>query len=441
MPWQIVVLVLLLLASALVSGAEVAFFSLSATTREAISQKPDRASRRILKLLGQRQHLLITILVLNTAINVSAAILAALITESIATSLGFSRQLVFALEIVALTFVLLVVSEITPKLIASRHPLAYSRRVAAPLGLLKKPMYPLVTFLAWLLRSFQTLVQRWWTASGPERLSSDDLKVMADIGKAHGSLEAEEHKWIQSLLEFGDTNVRAIMINRLDIVALPTTASLQEAFNLIRTTGHSRLPVYDNHLDDIKGVLYAKDLLPFLKNTDAVINWQALVRPPIFAPLGKKLDDLLQDFQKQKTHLAIVVDEYGGTAGLVTLDDVLEEVVGEIQDEHDEQSGDLIEPLGQGAFRIDARLPLDELNDALKLSLPTEEYSFETLGGLIFHLAGVIPKAGDISMHEGLQLEVEQVESNRIRTVLVKMVESSDNLTQPDPATGPSNGA
>ena len=425
-PWQPIVLVLLLLASALVSGAEVAFFSLSATTREVLAQNEDRASRRIIRLLARPRHLLITILVLNTVINVSAAILAALITESVASSLGMSKQLVFALEVVALTFVLLVVSEITPKLIASRYPVPYSRRVAGPIGLLKYLLYPGVAMLAWLLQSLQGVLHRWWFKDEPEKLSSDDLKVMADIGKDHGSIEEEEHEWIQSLLEFGDTSVRAIMINRLDIVALPATASLQDAFKLIRDSGHSRLPVFDRHLDDIQGILYAKDLLPHLPASGSRIDWASIVRRPLFVPMGKKLDDLLQEFQHEKTHLAIVVDEYGGTAGLVTLDDVLEEVVGEIQDEHDEQTGEQIETISPGLFSVDARIPLDELNEALDLSLPTDDYSFETLGGLIFHLVGVIPEAGDKALHEGLELTVERVENNRIRTVRVQVVQPAD---------------
>ena len=439
-PWQIIVLVLLLAASALVSGAEVAFFSLSATTRESLGEKTDRASTRILKLLGRPRHLLITILVLNTVINVSAAILAALITESIAAGLGFSRELIFALEVVALTFVLLVVSEITPKLIASRYPVPYSRRVSGPLGILYKALFPIVALLAWLLQSVQALLKRWWIGDGPEKLSPEDLRVMADIGKAHGTIEAEEHEWISSLLEFGDTSVRAIMINRLDIVALPTSASFEEVFKLIRTTGHSRLPVYRSHLDDVKGILYAKDLLPLLNTPEAQMDWYAKVRPPMFVPLGKKLDDLLTDFQQQKTHLAIVVDEYGGTAGLVTLDDVLEEVVGEIQDEHDEHAGDLIEVIAPGEYRVDARIPLDELNDEFQLSLPTEDYSFETLGGLIFHLAGAIPEAGDVAVHEGLHLQVEQVENNRIRTVRVRLIMPDGRDSLQDRGAGQSEG-
>ncbi|MDE2731046.1 MAG: hemolysin family protein [Bacteroidota bacterium] len=420
-PWQIVVLVLLLLASALVSGAEVAFFSLSATRREELGTRSDQASLRILRLLGRPEHLLIAILVLNTVINVSAAILAALITESVATSLGLSRELVFALEIVALTFVLLIVSEITPKLIASRYPVGYSRRVAGVLSLLYRMLYPLVALLAWLLHSGQDLLQRWWNGKGPEKLSPDDLKVMADIGKAHGSIEDEEHRWIQSLVDFGDTKVRAIMINRMDIVALPSTASLEEAFQLIRNSGHSRLPVHDGHLDEIRGVLYAKDLLPYLNDPDAAVDWVSIVRPPMFAPMSMKLDDLLQDFQKRKTHLAIVVDEFGGTAGLVTLDDVLEEVVGEIQDEHDEPAGFEIEPVNTHTYRVDAGIPLDELNERLRLGLPTDDYPIETVGGLVLHLAGVMPEAGHVSEHAGLKFRVERVEDNRILTICVQL--------------------
>ncbi|MYI84532.1 MAG: HlyC/CorC family transporter, partial [Rhodothermaceae bacterium] len=243
----------------------------------------------------------------------------------------------------------------------------------------------------------------------------------AEIGKDHGSLEEDEHGWIQSLLDFGDTTVRAIMVNRLDISALPITASLKEALELIRICGHSRLPLYKDHLDNIQGVVYAKDLLPYVNKPDASIDWTHLMRPPIFVPLGRKLDDLLQDFQHRKTHLAIVVDEYGGTAGLVTLDDVLEEVVGEMEDEHDEVRDTLIIPLGNRKYKVDARINLDDLNDAANISLPTDTYEFETLGGLIFHLAGDIPEPGYTTVHDRMEISVDEVENNRIRMVHIRI--------------------
>lgn len=431
-PAEVVAFVLLLLASAVVSGAEVALFSLDATARESLSSRTDRASRRVLALLARPRHLLITILLLNTLINVSAAVLAALVTEDIASSFGLSRGIVFALEVIALTFVLLVVSEITPKLLASRHAETYSRTVAGMLGISSRLLFPIVALLAGLLQRMQVVFHRWGLKDEPEMLSSADLKVMAEIGEAHGSLEPEEHEWIRSILDFGDTAVRAIMVNRLDVTALPVSAKLDEALELVRSTGHSRLPLYAGHLDNILGIVYAKDLLPYLGATETSIDWTRLMRPPMFVPLGKKLDDLLQDFQRRKTHLAIVVDEYGGTAGLVTLEDVLEEVVGDIQDEHDEDEDTLLERIDENDFRADARIDLDELNSVLALELDTENFGFETLGGLIFHLAGDIPEAGYEAAYDRLRVRVESVENNRIRQVRISVVPESTRAENND---------
>ena len=421
-PIAVVAFILLLAASAVVSGSEVALFSLSSTVKENLAATSDRASNRVLALLAKPQRLLITILLLNTCVNVAAAVLAAFITEDVASALGFGRSVVSVLEVVALTFVLLVVSEITPKLIASRYAVTYSRLVSAPLRAVYWIVSPVVTILAaWMHRT-----QRWMPTVLPEVLSSEDLKVMAEIGAEHGSLGTDEREWIHSIVDFGATPVRAIMINRLDITALPITATLPEALDLIRRSGHSRLPLYADHLDNIRGVIYAKDLLPFLHadGKKQQVDWMSLKRPPMFVPQGKKLDDLLSDFQRKKTHLAIVVDEYGGTAGIVTLEDVLEEVVGDIRDEHDEEEETWWEQLDNGDWRFDARIDLDDLSDLLELNLNTEEFDFETLGGLVFHLTGDIPSVGDTLDHQRLHMKVEAVENNRIRFVRVHLKEN-----------------
>jgi CBS domain containing-hemolysin-like protein len=281
------------------------------------------------------------------------------------------------------------------------------------------------------MHQIQHRIQRWLVPATPERLSSEDLKTMAEIGEAHGSLEEEERELIHSIVEFGDTAVRAIMINRLDVTAIPVTATLPEALALIRNSGHSRLPLYIDHLDNILGIIYAKDLLPYLRNGNGTprIDWTRLMRPPMFVPQGKKLDDLLKDFQRRRTHLAIVVDEYGGTAGMVTLEDVLEEVVGEIRDEHDEAETEYYEKIDDYQYRFDARIDLDDLNDLLDLDLDTASFDFETLGGLIFHLIGDIPSEGEEVRHDRLMMRVETVENNRIRYVHVQveaLVEDED---------------
>ncbi|GMQ82595.1 MAG: gliding motility-associated protein GldE [Rhodothermia bacterium] len=424
------VLLVLLFLSALFSGSEVALLSLTPTEREQLGDDSDRSSRRVVRLLENPRALLVTILILNTFVNVGAAILAAILTRDLALAMSWSPTLTILGEVVALTFVLLVVSEISPKLLATRHSVIFSRRVSWLLITLHRFLYPVSSIIA---RSMNAFHHRFKSTNGRLPISGEDLKTMAEIGEAHGTIEEEERELIHSIVEFGSTSVREIMISRLDVVALPAGASIAEAIDVIKTTGHSRLPLYVEHLDNILGVVYAKDLLRYMTshNKEGHIDWTNLARPPIFVPLGKKLDDLLRDFQDRKTHLALVVDEYGGTAGLVTLEDVLEEIVGEIRDEHDETERDPFEKLDENVYRFDARIDLDELNEVAGTHLQTDDFDFETLGGLIFHLAGKIPATGDSFKHRNLRIDVERVESHRIVDVLIT-VDPADELESVD---------
>lgn len=418
-------LVVLLAFSGLFSGSEVALFSLSPGDREALAEQDSRAARRVLRLLDRPRELLVSILLLNTLVNVGAAILSAQLALTLAATYGLSEAALLVLQVVVLTFVLLVVSEIAPKLIASRQPTRFAAGVA-PL------LLPLVRLMRPFARALAYVAERLHSRFRPddEPLSSEDIKSMADVGEAQGSIEQEERALIHSIVEFGETTVREVMVSRVDITALPETATLDEALALIRESGHSRYPLYRDHLDHILGVVYAKDLLPYVGQNGRAAqlpaggapDWSALARQPRFVPPSKRLDDLLADFQRTNTHMAIVVDEYGGTAGLVTLEDLLEEVVGEIRDELDSADEEtLVRPVEEGTFRAEARIDLDDLAEAVGVPLDTDAFDFETLGGLILHLAGDIPQAGDTFTYERLHLTVETMEENRIRQVLVRV--------------------
>ena len=295
------VLLVLLFLSALFSGSEVALFSLTPTEREQLSGNSDRSSRRVVRLLENPRALFVTILILNTFVNVGAAILAAIMTHDLALAMSWSPTLTILGEVVALTFVLLVVSEISPKLLATRHSINFSRRVSWLLITLHRILYPVSSLIA---RSMNAFHHRFKSTNRRLPISGEDLKTMAEIGEAHGSIEEEERELIHSIVEFGSTSVREIMISRLDVVALPAGATIAEAVDITKTTGHSRLPLYVEHLDYILGIVYAKDLLRYMTShsKEGHIDWTSLARPPIFVPLGKKLDDLLRDFQHRKTH-------------------------------------------------------------------------------------------------------------------------------------------
>lgn len=413
-----VVLLILLMLSSLFSGSEVALFTLDAGQIEELRDSEDAASKRVVRLLDHARTVLVSILIMNTVVNVGAAIIAALMTHELAEVNGWSKPVTVVIEVVVLTFVILVVSEITPKLIASRQPIVFSKRLSGLLILLHRVLFPVASVLSKSMSAFHGRFE-----GLNDRISAEDLKTIAEIGEASGTLEQEEKDLIHSIVEFGETSVREIMISRLDIVALNVSATIEEAITIIREQGHSRLPLYVEHLDNILGMIYAKDLLRFLTENpgEQAVDWTRLARPAIFVPLGKMLDDLLSDFQAKRTHIALVVDEYGGTAGLVTLEDVLEEVVGEIRDEHDGGEDEMIQQVSESEFVIDARIDLDDLMDGLDLETDTEQFDFETLGGLIYHLAGEIPEVGDKFQHENMHLEVRQVENNRIMQVHLRL--------------------
>ena len=414
-----VVFVVLLVLSGLFSGSEVALFSITPGEREALAEEATPRGARVLRLLERPRRLLVAILLLNTVVNVGAAILSTQIVLALSAAYGWSEIAVLAVNVLALTFVLLVVSEIAPKLIASRQPGRFAERVAPFLTPLVAVLAPLADALAALAASIRSRVR---TPEAP--LSSDDIKSMADVGEQQGSLEERERALIHSIVEFGETTVREVMVSRVDLTALPTTATLAESLDVIRESGHSRFPLYDGSLDDVRGVVYAKDLLPYLGTPEAdngfVPDWEAIARRPPFVPPSKPLDDMLADFQTTNTHLAIVVDEYGGTAGLVTLEDLLEEVVGEIRDELDDAEDEkYAHRVGPGVWDCEARIDLDDLADAVGVELDTAAYDFETLGGLVLDLAGEIPAPGDEFEQERLHLRVVEMDENRITRVRV----------------------
>lgn len=418
-----IVLAVLLILSSLFSGSEVALFTMDSGQKSDLAAAEDAASQRVTRLLNHPRTVLVTILIMNTIVNVGAAITAALMTHEIAEANNWSPVVTLVIEVVVLTFVILVVSEITPKLVASRQPIAFAKRMSGILALLHKLLLPVSALLARSMAAFHGRFE-----GLNERISAEDLKTMAEIGEASGNLEQEEKDLIHSIVEFGETSVREIMVSRLDMVALNVNASIEEAIEIIRETSHSRLPLFVEHLDNILGIVYAKDLLRFQTEQpdDTSVDWTRLARPAIFVPLGKMLDDLLTDFQARRTHIAIVVDEYGGTAGLVTLEDVLEEIVGEIRDENDEEEQEMIDRLSDDEFMVDARIDLDDLFEALEVDIETEEFDFETLGGLIFHLAREIPEEGDTFEHGPLRLTVGALENNRIRQVRLLVERPSD---------------
>lgn len=422
---QVIFIVLGLIFSALFSGSEVAFFSLS-NQQDILDegQTKGSADELILRMLQRPRRLLSTILIGNTFANIITSVLAAVLTGNIVAYFGFSTVLVYVVEIIVLTFMILILSEITPKVIAINDPLQSARRISRFIYVFYILLTPLSKLIA---ESAISLEER--LPKPDSKMTSEDIKTMAEVSEREGSILSEEREIIENVIEFGSTSVREIMTSRVNIVAVSMDNSLYEVLNLIREKGLSRMPLYENDLDTIIGIIYSKDVLPYI-NSDierTTINWRTIARKALFIPATKKLDDLLRDFQQEKTHIAIVVDEYGGTEGLITLDDILEEIVGDISDEYDESEEQLYTEFKNGVYIFDAKIDLDDMEEILEVDITEEDDDFETLGGLVYHLTERIPNVGERVYYKNLELTIHSVQNNRVKKLRVKLNNDDPN--------------
>ncbi len=417
---ELIIMMFGLFISALFSGSEVAFFSL-VNQLDKLTQTGNHAGKdsRILKMLNKPRRLLATILIGNTFANIVSSVLAAVIAGKIAVYFQLPLALVYTVEIIVLTFMILILSEITPKVIAINNPLKVSRRMCNFIYF----NFILFTPVSKLIAESTLTLER--SLPKPDnRMTAEDLKTMAEMSEKEGSIKGEEREIIENVIEFGNTTVREIMTSRVNIVAVSVDATLPEVIAIIQDKGLSRMPLFENDLDTILGVIYTKDVLPYI-NTDldkSGINWKTIARKALFIPATKKLDDLLRDFQHEKTHIAIVVDEYGGTEGIVTLDDILEEIVGDIGDEYNEEEEKLYTKFKNGVYVFDAKIDLDDLDEILGTEISTSDDEFETLGGLVYHLTERIPNVGERVTYKTLELTVHSVKNNRVKKLRVKPI-------------------
>jgi CBS domain containing-hemolysin-like protein len=367
-------------------------------------------------LLERRRPALVGIRLLSALAVVGAALITLPLLHELAVVVGAGPAVSRAIGLVVLCLIWLIAGVAIPRARANAPGWA-AAGVAVSFPLIRSVL-PLANVLTRALSSIRAR-----NGGVEEPISAEDVRGMAGAREEGEPLGEDEAALIHSILEFGDTTVREVMVARVDMVALPDSATLDDALALIREAGHSRFPLYGRDLDDIKGVVYAKDLLPLAvpgRDGGGAVDWPRLARRARIVPPGRNLDDLLADFQSQRTHLAVVVDEHGGTLGLVTLEDLLEEVVGEIRDELDDpEDAPRVLSVGPDTYRVDARLDLDAFFAALEMEVDTDEFGFETLGGLVFHLAGSVPDEGDEVVFENLVLRVETLDANRIREVTV----------------------
>ncbi len=395
-------------ASALLTGAEAAYFSLGRARLRRVAAESKEAGTA--KPLIERPHdLLVTLLVGITVINIAASAIAALVADRIV-----GHRLALPVQILGTIFVLTTFGEVLPMTLAVKYPERFLSLVHRPVGWLGALLTPVRVLLGGLTAVTVRLIGS-ERAAGPE-LSEEELRTLVDVGTIEGVVEREEREMIHKVFELEDTLVRSVMVPRTDMFCLDVETPVGEILPALREHLHSRVPVYEGSIDAIIGILYTRELLPHIGGLPADFDLRAHLHPPYFVPESKRADALLQEFQAKKLHMAIVVDEYGGTAGLVSLEDLLEELVGEIADEFDEPER-LIQRVDATTFRVAGKLPIDELNAATGLAISSEAY--DTVGGWVLDLFGRVPRKAERKETPELVVTVEKVERTRVVEVLV----------------------
>ena len=404
---------LIALAVVLAAFASVAQSTISRIGRvraHHLAQEKKRGSESLLTVAGDPAPYL------NVIVFVS--VLAHVVGTSIATWLSVRAFGISGVSfaIVVMSVVGFVLAEVVPKTFAVQRLDSAALTVAPAVRLLGRVLQPVALGLLGLANAVMVLLPGKGLPRGPF-VTEDEIKHLVDVAEEEEEIEEEERELIHSIFEFGDTVVREVMVPRPDMITLPSDATLDLALEVIVNAGFSRIPLYEGDNDNITGVLYAKDVLKRVHESQGAQKVAALARRPTFVPEQKKVAELLREMQTQRVHMAIVVDEYGGTAGLVTIEDLLEEIVGEIVDEYDKEEP-LVEPIDDETIRVDAKMPIDEVNELLGVDLPHEEW--DTVGGLVFGLVGRVPSVGEIVKFDSLEFRTERVTGRRIQKVVIR---------------------
>lgn len=405
--------VFLLLASACISASEVAFFSLSPRDLDRLDPDENPRDHLISELLDNQEQLMAAILTGNNFVNVAITMLFTYFFAQVMPVSQNPAWLIFLIETVLLTFMLLLFGEILPKVYAQHHALKFSRRVGPLLRVLMKVFHPLVLLL---VKSMGGLNRR-LADKMSEDVTMDDL---SDALKVTTQVRNDEKKMLEGIIEFGDKTVKDAMTTRSEMVTLDVSTSFSKVLTLVVDQKYSRMPVVEGNEDHIKGILYIKDLLPYL-NRDDRFEWQTLIRDPYYVPENKPIDDLLDDFRSKRLHMAIVVDEFGGTSGLITMEDVLEEIVGEIHDEYDEDE-QTWQKVGQREWIFEARTSLTDFCKVTDLDiddLGDKADNCESIGGLLLEIKQNFPRVHEVIKFKGIEFTVLSMERRRVDRVRV----------------------
>lgn len=420
---SLILSVLLLICSALISGSEVAFFSFSPATLNEMEESDNKADKKILAALKQPQKLLAAILIGNNFVNVAIILLLTRFTNTI---LNFENAPVlgFVFQTIIITFILLLFGEIMPKVYATQYGWKTATKTVGLLNVLSKMFSPLVR----LLVSSTSIVNKRMEKHSHSNISIDDLSQALELTSQNSD---EDTEILEGIIKFGNIQVSDIMTPRVDIIDVNIKSNYKELLAVVAESGYSRVPVYSGNRDNIRGLVYSKDLLPYL-DKPASFRWQSLIRQAYYVPETKKIDDLLNEFQENKIHLALVVDEYGGTSGLITLEDILEEIVGDITDEYDEEEK-LYTKIDEHTFIFEAKILLNDfykIAEIEKEDFVKETEEVETLAGLILELKGEIPAMNERIEYGRYTFEITEVDDRRIKEVKLYIedkVETEEN--------------
>ncbi|MEL1255831.1 gliding motility-associated protein GldE [Flavobacterium sp. DGU38] len=403
---------ILLFLSAIVSGAEVAFFSLSQKDIEDALQENNPKGKIISNLLEKPKKLLATLLVANNFFNIGVVILFSFIGSTIFEEIS-SALLKFILEVIVVTFLILLFGEVLPKIYAGRNTIKFAKRVAYPIAFLDKLLSPVS-----LPMRAVTLYLHNKLGKQKTNFSVDQLSQALELTDSEGT-STEEQKILEGIVSFGNTDTKQVMSPRIDIFALEISETFAGIYPKIIETGFSRIPVYRDNIDQIEGVLFVKDLLPHIDKTE--FDWTTLIRDAFFVPENKKLDNLLKDFQSMKSHLAIVVDEYGGTSGLVSLEDVIEEIVGDISDEFDDEHLNFSQ-IDEKNFLFEGKINLKDFYRIIDVDedlFESQKGEAETLAGFILEILGNFPKKDQKITFENCVFAIEAVDKKRVKQIKV----------------------
>lgn len=418
---SIVSFLILLVLLSLVSAAEASFFSFAPADMEELRTSGTKVDERILKLIEGPKRLLATILISANFISIATVILSTYIFEGL-FDFEKNETLGFVIQVVSVTFLILMFGEVIPKIFATQNPIRASRSLVYFTQALQKLFYPVSSFLMFSTSMLDKLIK-----PQTRNISVDELSQALELTEDEDITE-EDHKILQGIVKFGSTDVKQIMKPRTDVAAFEFNSGFEKLLVEITHCGFSRVPVYKRTLDHIAGVLYTKDLLQYTDKPND-FQWQTIIRPPFFVPENKKIDDLLREFQHKKIHLAIVVDEYGGTSGIVTLEDVIEEIVGEINDEFDDD--DLVySKLDDRNYVFEGKAPLNDVYRILEIDgedFEDAKGEADTLGGLVVELEGRIPTKGETIHFKDLLFTIESADNRRVKRVKITVEKKEED--------------